>query len=315
MKLILLWLIPFGYLLGWEADLGVGLRRDYLQWSIGMHPYEPDVLSDLQWQNIWSLNGFVSGSYTFYKNLSIHGFANGGVIFAGHVWDRDYWGNNRTEMFSESLSKSNTGSVFDVEISLTVPYPLFSGVITEIVGYGYHNLNLCMIEGWRNDFIEHRMKIPMPQLDSEYIAQFFGPFIGFNYRFPINTYLASFGYTFTAPQYKGEGRWNLRADFARPFIHKASKGFGHSFFVNLQTPVADNWNGGLAFIGRYFKVYNGADHVYNWEGRAIVHSVERLNEVRWFDLSLYAYVQYFFDSTPRRIGTRERMGRILNPKH
>ena len=310
-NLLFLSLLQITTLLGFEAAIDVGLRQDKLRWSIGVRNGVPNILSELNWKNVRSVNLGIAAHQMVYKNVGLRGSVHFGRIFSGSVWDRDWWGRNKTNLFSISNSRANEGSVMDAELEFCSYWPLGNGILSESVGFGYHRLELSMLGGWQNDYERGELQSQMPLLDSSYTAQFFGPFIGLGYTFPIYNWTAQFNYNYTFLQYRANGYWNLRTDFSDDFIHQSKKGFGHTFSVDSLYSFTENLKGGVLFLGRYFKAYHGDDYTFFLQDGEEVYGILDLVAARWINLSLFFYVTYQFGAQEKRPSTRERLQRVF----
>jgi hypothetical protein len=118
-------------------SLGVelGVRQDDLQWTIAGNKGRPNILSELKWNNIWSINTQVDVAFPIFRNVGFSGSGNYGKIVSGKTSDLDFHESNRKGLYSESYSLANEGYVLDFEGAIIAVYPttylqIFKDLIT-----------------------------------------------------------------------------------------------------------------------------------------------------------------------------------------
>lgn len=297
-------------LTAFETDIGVSYRNDSLNWTIREIGRGPNILSELKWNHVKSINLNIDASVRIARNSIIEAGFNIGKIFQGKNCDLDYVKNDRMSMFAESYSDADKGYVLDADIFLKQFANFSYGTIYGSLGFTYDKVHLSMIEGVQNDYVREVYDYELTGLDSRYTASFYGPVLGIGYLLPVSSFWFDLFYNFAFLEYKGKGYWNLRDDIIGNFRHEAEDGFGHSLGLNIEysfNPI----DIGFSFLYRYFKAYNGLD-LTTFESEGIIyHSQMKLNEVRLQNYAFGLYLSYEFFKQPSRMGTRDRITRYF----
>ena len=297
-------------------DIGVGYRSDDLDWSIsnGLDGDEPNILSELTWDNIkilqlqgggWlKLSGlpFIDRNSLLIANISM------GKIMSGDVQDSDYAKDDRAYEWSRSENDAGHGMTADLSVAFGPIFELnkYSGFsVTPLVGYAFNLQALTMSDGEQvisNNGIR-RKYFPAagssPQvgkisgLDSTYTAYWYGPWVGLNtgYESGENINITA-GVEYHWADYFAQADWDLRSDFEHPvsFEHDAN---GTGVVWNLQGEyLLDNrWS--LLFKGniQHWKTKDGTDRTFFSDGTV---GKTRLNPVNWDSYSVTTGVQYLF---------------------
>lgn len=210
-----------------ELDLAVGYRQDDLKWSIAGPNNQPNILSELKWNElqIWQvqLSGRSLESYNLYIRYSF----SYGEIFDGKNQDSDYFGNHRTNEFSRSYSDAGRGEVVDTSAAFGYMIKLPKGLnIAPLFGSSYHTQNLHMYHGVQvvNTLTDALGEIK--GLNSRYKTKWNGPWVGADLIWQISPGLSLLGtFEYHWAKFRGKGHWNLRHDHLDDFKHKAN-GYG-----------------------------------------------------------------------------------------
>jgi hypothetical protein len=103
--------------------LEAGYRLDELDWNIAGGIKGPNIISELEWEDleIYQMRG--SGRFDFEKGnapfaLRLKGSLAYGWIVDGENQDSDFKGNNRTLEYSRSNNNSDDGGVFDAFVGI-----------------------------------------------------------------------------------------------------------------------------------------------------------------------------------------------------
>lgn len=213
-----------------KADIyfKTGYRRDELQWNKAAPGGEPNILSELTWDDIEIATINFGATFYLRNNWFVNGDVVWGEIFDGKNQDSDYWGNNRTLEFSRSNNGADEGNILDISVSVGYEYNWLLSEATQTgfalkpkIGLGYHSQNLKIVDGYQT--------IPVAGsfggLDSSYDTTWFGPWAGLETIF-INQERFKLGLNleYHYVSYDAEAEWNLRTDFAQPvsFEHEAN---------------------------------------------------------------------------------------------
>ena len=134
---------------------------------------------------------------------------------------------------------------------------------------------------------------PFPGLDSTYVAEWNGPFLGLDFTLKLNnkhTVFAEIEYHWA--DYYAKADWNLRSDFAHPksFEH-VSDGTGLVISTGCTTSFNNNWTMNIKFDYQDWSADYGIDRTFFADGTI---GVTRLNEVNWKSNAIMIEFAYHF---------------------
>lgn len=260
-----------------DFEVGIGPRYDELHWSIAAGGEGPDVLSELEWRDIYSLQ--VMGTGWFY--VGSFAFKCSGAyaeILEGKNFDKDYEADDRREVSDIARAEAGDGKLYD--ISAGIGWRLAS-CLSLYSGYSFHRQALTMTDG--------EVLVPLEQpifgLDSCYHAMWQGPWVGIELRSTCWRLTCDYHQVI----YDGDGFWNLRADFLDKFRHDAY-GFGVTGELGFRYPISSIAGVGLLATGQYWRTNPGMGVFPTEEGKIRA----RLNEVVWTSASLSLTVDACF---------------------
>ena len=273
------------------------LRIDNLDWNIAGNPggTDPDVLSELTWENIYSVQFQLGTEILINKTWYFKGYTNYGYIFAGDNQDSDYAGDNRTMEFSRSENDAGEGSLIDASLSVGMFFQFYDdearaslSVIPQI-GYSVHNQRLKALEGYQT--------IPavgtFTNLDSSYETQWDGVWLGVDLRFESSYYSTLFfRYEYHMPDYYAEADWNLRDDLQHPtsFEHM-TEGTGNILAIGWRKERDKEWLIGLEFLWQRWTTDAGTSRAFASDGTIYE---TRLNEVNWQSTAVTFIIGKYF---------------------
>ncbi|MBL1320127.1 MAG: TonB-dependent receptor [Methylophaga sp.] len=220
-----------------ELYASTGYRKDELNWSISGLNGTPNILSELEWEDIEIATVNVGTTLYFQPNWLLNVDFTYGHIFDGDNQDSDYLGNNRTLEFSRSNNSADKGSVIDGSIHAGYQWLAMSNQQKKIylipkIGFSYHAQFFNITDGFQT--------IPalgaFSGLDSNYDATWYGPWLGLESEFVIGKSLSlGLNFEYHYAFYDATANWNLRSDFAHPesFTHEA-EGYGLVGNVNAR---------------------------------------------------------------------------------
>ena len=206
-----------------------GYRKDELDWSIAGLNGTPNILSELEWDDIEIATLNVGTTLYFQPNWLLNFDFTYGHIFDGDNQDSDYFGNNRTLEFSRSNNNADDGMTIDASIHAGYKWLASSNKQKKVylipkVGFSYHAQYFNITDGFQT--------IPaldaFSGLDSNYDATWYGPWLGLESEFIINEqFTLGVNLEYHYAYYEATANWNLRSDFAHPesFTHEA-EGYG-----------------------------------------------------------------------------------------
>lgn len=274
----------------------VGYRNDEMKWNKAAPSGTPNILSELQWNNVHSAVITGGTDITFANNWRAEGKISYGKIADGQNQDSDYFLDNRQGEFSRSNNAVNDGMSIDLSASLgynltigrknSTPYWRF----TPKLGYAFHTQQFNMTQGYQT--------IPayggFSGLDSTYEGAWFGPWGGlstqlaFTERFSLEA-----GMAYHWIDYEGTGHWNLRGDLQQPisFKHNAD---GEGIVANavVRYRLTPDWVIRLsAEYQNWLANDNGRDKMLFADGSS---ADMRFNEVKWQSYGINLGVEYVF---------------------
>lgn len=287
----------------WRSDysLGTDYRRARFDWNIAgtFAGTSPNILSELTWYELDIAQITAAAQITLNDRLVLSGRAAYGAVVNGKNQDSDYDGDNRTLEFLRSNSKGG-GDIGEASIGLG--YDFRTSVastgqyvhVTPMVGYSRHLQYLKISDG--------RQTIPptgpLANLDSNYNADWSGPWLGLNLRLEATdrtSVIIAAEYHWA--DYYAEANWNLRDDLAHPVSFKhTTRGFGFIFSMALSHAVTRHWDVLARMESQNWQGDPGIDTLYtiNATTGVLQPAATRLNGVNWQSLSVGMAATYHF---------------------
>ncbi|MBU0485170.1 MAG: hypothetical protein KKB30_11750 [Proteobacteria bacterium] len=273
-----------------EFDLNGGYRVDQLDWNIADFDGNPDILSELAWNDLTIYQIGTRGKLTMSNEhwwfaTSLRGVADYGLVTAGDNQDSDYNGDNRTLEFSRSNNSSKEGEVYDLSVGVGTQFPPQGRnfIVTPMVGYSYHRQNLTMTDGYQT-VASHPQTQPegiIVGLDSTYDSIWKGPWAGLELEyFMTKKFMIRFNGEWHRAEFRGLADWNLRSDLQHPisFRHRAEAGTGLVGDLSMGYAFNDKWALNLTYVYQKWQVENGTIRFYMSAGGT---QEQPLNEVNW----------------------------------
>lgn len=273
-----------------------GYRQDDLDWTIAAPSGSPDVLSELQWQDVESAMVETGIDMTYAGHWHAEGKFAYGQIVDGRNQDSDYLQDNRQAEFSRSNNVADDGATIEVSGALGYHFDIAGKRfaprlrLTPKVGYAYHTQQFNITNGFQT--------IPawghFGGLDSTYEATFFGPWGGLETQLFLTDRLSlqsSIEYHWA--DYEGTGNWNLRDDFQHPksFTHEA-EGEGIVASASGRYRITPAWTISLSADYQKWKANNkGIDTFYGADGTV---GETRFNGVNWDSFGFNLGMAYRF---------------------
>ena len=257
-----------------------------------------NILSELTWEDIKIIQTQLKSRVFISDQFYFRGILAYGVIAAGKNQDSDYEGFDRTQEFSRSNNKSDSGSTVDLSLGLGYQFEVEpnSIYIAPIVGIALYYQDLRITEGTQTVTSATAPSLgPISGLDSRYEAHWFSIFIGAEFDFQLlDSLLLTLGTEFHIAYYYAAAKWNLRTDFQQPlsFEHFSTfNNFGGNVDLQLKYFFSSNWAVSTEFAFRYRYAQGGVDKTYFASGTS---SSVRLNEVIWYSFGGNLGVSYHF---------------------
>jgi len=284
-----------------DYSLASGYREDRLNWNIASPSGNPNVLSELEWTDIRSVQLAGQAEITTPRGWHFDGTLGYAWIADGDNRDSDFLGNGRTLEFSRSDNKADKGHMLDA--SLGIEHAFFIPVgndpsrlsLTPMAGYAYQEQNLRMRDG-RQTVSAYGFPAPLGRfdgLDSRYDVRWHGPWLGLKFRARLLPGLRlSLWSEYHWADFHAEADWNLREDFQHPksFRHDAD-GEGVRAGGSIDYALTPRLSLGIRGDYRNWNTDDGKDKTFFADGTA---GTTRLNEVRWevFSASLGLIYRY-----------------------
>lgn len=274
-----------------------GYRQDNIKWSIAGLNGTPNILSELQWNDLKI--GYLGGEINLDTpwNVVLQGRGGYGTIFDGSNQDSDYFGNDRTFEFSRSNNNSDSGYVWDASLAIGYQFdfiadgeikPWFS--VTPLAGYSYNEQHLRITDGFQTIPAFG----PFPDLNSSYDTTWKGPWLGLDLDIAITDNVDLFtGFEYHFAEYEAQANWNLRTDFQHPvsFTHTAN-GYGIVASLGGRYRFTDYLALLLALDYQYWNANeDGVDTTFFSNGQILTTG---LNEVKWQSFGVNLGLQLSF---------------------
>ena len=272
-------------------DVSVGYRVDRGQWTIAGPDDDPNVISDLEWEDLSVFEIRVSGDF-YWGPLVLSPQIAFGVVGDGENRDSDYAFDDREGEFSRSTAETE-GDTLDLE--LAIGYPLNRGTDLSIVphvGFAINQQNLNDTDGVQeidrpdleavldgestNLGPDDGFLGPFDGLDSEYDAEWTSLFLGADVLAQLSKKTSvTARYRFHFVDYEADLYWNLR-DLS--FTNDA-EGDGHS----LQATLHHQYNESLSFqAGVHYTFFETDEGTQSDPGGPI-----KLNDAEWESFGVF----------------------------
>ncbi|PHS29709.1 MAG: hypothetical protein COA95_11400 [Methylophaga sp.] len=218
-----------------EFYASTGYRQDELNWSIAAISGTPNIISELEWQDIEIAIVNIGTTLYLEPNWLLNVDLSYGHIFDGANQDSDYFGNNRTFEFSRSNNSADEGSVIDASIHAGYKWLALNNEQATLylipkIGFSYHAQFLTMTDA-KQTVATTGITPPIGSfsgLHTTYDATWYGPWIGMDSELTIGKKLTlGLNFEYHYAFYDATANWNLRSDFAHPesFTQEA-EGYG-----------------------------------------------------------------------------------------
>jgi hypothetical protein len=282
-----------------DLSLNTGYRVDDFSWNIAgnVSGTNPNVLSELTWSDLETLQATVSGKVLVNEWLYARGSFGYGWAFSGDNLDADFSGNDRTQEYSRSSNSADGSTVLDAALGLGYQFAFLSGRfrLSPLLGYSYSSQALTLKDGVQVIATPGLTPPsgPIQGLDSTYDASWLGPWLGIDLSFEITERVTLFGsLEYHWGTFDGVGNLNLRNDLAHPtsFEQDAdAKGILIAFSADYR--LDGPWSLTMSFNYQKWSADPGVDRLYYASGSV---AETRLNEVNWDTYALMLGLAYRF---------------------
>ena len=290
-----------------------GISAGELDWNIayGLDPaITPNVVSELKFTTEalhLGLKGKVETDLFFgHSQIYLEMNTNYGVVFGGESTDSDYFGDNRTGLYSRSESEVAGDSLNILEGGVGVKSTFFS-LLTISLSYGGHHLeqNLNFKKG-RQTYADPAVFFPVTlddltdnlqqNLDSDYVTEWSGQWLSLQAMVSLGDWEFYIQSKRSHGDYYGEGRWNLRSTgvnaFQQPksFTHEA-KSHGKEWSLGMFYSITNNLSLNLEFVEKKQEADAGLSVTYYSNG---TFDLSVFNGASWKSSEMFVGVQYSF---------------------
>lgn len=287
--------VPAGYSIESKSlGLGSGYRKGDLEWNTGFpnNSALPNILSELEWSNIDIIQFSFDGDVKLRNKLRLGLDLGFGVISGGSGQDSDFELDNRQGEFSRSTFSVGGDDTIDASayIGYEFPVQLFEDkrtFFTPLLGYSYYEQNIQFEDAVQViSGTAFGITLPPPGpfsgLDSEYKTNWYGPWLGFEFKYESSNWALITDYSHHWADFDAQGRWNLRGDLAQPisFIQE-TEGEGDRASLMLIREWQNDWHAYLNLGMERWKTEPGHQNSISFTGANIGGNGFRLNKVKW----------------------------------
>ena len=297
------------------AWLDLGYRQDSLKWSIAgdISGANPNVISELQWDNLDSVQLQGSFEMLWRKRIYLRGQFGYGWTLSGDNQDSDYAYDNRQGEISRSNNQGDGGYVADSSIGVGVPFDFAfttSGRLRVIplLGYSSYIQQVRMRNGVQTvsdtataraaGLIEPTESIVpvgyrLSALDAEYTANWDGFWLGADLDYASHQqsrFIARL--ELHDANFYGAGNWNLRTDYEHPRSYEhVADGYGWVMSLGWQALLPSKWDVRVMLTLQSWRTDPGLIRFFKVDGG---RPEQQLNEVNWRSSALFVSVGYDF---------------------
>jgi hypothetical protein len=281
----------------WESSVELygGYRQDNLSWSIAGIDGSPNILSELSFDDVVSLEVGVDLDLRAPVGFEAEIALRYGEIVDGSNRDSDYMGDDRTGEWSRSDNAVDDDDVWDTSVGIgwgidwTDRRSGRSARFTPMIGYAINQQNLRLSDGVQT--------IPpsgsFPGLDSTYQSEWRGPWIGLHSLYEgAPRWQLGLDLEFHWGDYEAVADWNLRTDLQHPrsFEHDAD-GRGLRLLLEGIRQLGRRSDLTLRLGLEDWETDAGTDRIYLADGSVVS---TRFNGAQWQSLSLDLGWRYRF---------------------
>lgn len=288
----------------------IGVSEGELEWSIAnsLSPNSsPNVLSELQYQDIKSTSAGIRGQIEleFVESrwsLLAEGELSYDLIYSGRLADTDYFGDNRTNAYSLSISDIEGENLKNYEASIGLGYHVIPGRFSiAILGGGFHKEQYLNFQNGTQIVADQSFFFPatindlnqsLAELDSDYMAQWRGYWLAVEAEYHFQNLSIVSRLRADGGTYYGEGRWNLRANLQQPksFTHHADSN-GWQWELGMEYELTETLAMQFMWVQGKWESDPGIDRTYLINDTV---QVTRLNQVSWQSSQARIGLSYLF---------------------
>ncbi|MGB3066424.1 hypothetical protein ACR78Z_18665 [Sphingobacterium thalpophilum] len=238
-----------------QISVGSQLYISKLDWSIAgtIDGTDPNVLSELKYSNVLTLGPELEFVYRVHKKISVFLDYQRGLTISGKANDRDFSGDNRTNMTYDETFLSNKGYQSSIKLGGRYTFLNFNRISFNT---GAH-IN-------QNKHRFYLLKDEIPDLNTTYDTRWkvLSLNIGADYIMNKETSISSeVAYSFI--KYGSKANWNLIKDFQHPLsFEQWANGNGWSIKIQVERKIADRFNLYIGMLSGKQSSSDGVDIAY-----------------------------------------------------
>ncbi len=275
----------------------VATSQVQLDWSIARDlagKDTPNILSELEFERVQSRELGVSASIASEARgswqLLLEGDGAYGWIDRGTTIDSDYFGDNRTGLYSRSRATITGDNGYALRGGGGIAYQLVPDRHTVQAIFGvYRQVQTLNFQSGRqlvadatvysgselnavNTQLQH-------ELDTHYRTEWQGNYLSLGYQWYLQKWSSAWRMNYLQGRYYGEGHWNLRDDFQQPrsFSHYVNS-TGVELLWTLNYEIGPQWNAYIGLMHQHWQSDTGVGVSYLADGSI---NATRFNGVSW----------------------------------
>lgn len=208
-----------------QMSVGTQFSLSKLDWSIAgtINGTSPNVLSELKYDKILTIGPELKMLYSVSPKVLIEVNYQKGITLSGKANDRDFAGDNRTEVTYDESFDSNKGSQSYYKIA--VHYCFLQ--LTKLAFSARTNFS-------QNQHTFYLLKETFPELNTTYASRWRGIALSLGANYTINnktSIVSEVSYSFL--KYTSKANWNLIKEFQHPLSFK-QRANGNGWLIKAQ---------------------------------------------------------------------------------
>jgi hypothetical protein len=238
-----------------QISVGSHLYISKLDWSIAgnVNGTDPNVLSEIKYDNILTIGPELRLIYPVHQKVDIFFAYQRGFTISGMANDRDYSGENRTDMTYDESFSSNKGNQSSLKLGGDYTFFNFNKISFST---GTHII--------QNKHRFYLLKDEIPDLNTTYDSRWKALSINLGTDYIINKATSiSSDVTYSFIKYYSKANWNLIKDFQHPVsFEQMANGNGWSIKILVERNISDRFNLYLGMLSGKQSSSNGLDISY-----------------------------------------------------
>ena len=278
-----------------SSSVSLGYASAEMDWNIASDlsgHITPNILSELEWDDLDLIELSFEQRLLFGGRWHLELSADYAWINDGEVQDSDYAGDNRTLEFSRSNSKTDGDYSYDIWAAGGMRFVSGDITLTPLFGYSHHRQRVNIIDGAQT--VSNGPFVPavgpIAGLDSRFETRWRSLWVGLEAERRFPTLRIYWRIEYHDADYRGEGFWNLRTDFAQnPSFRHTADAEAWVFRAGLSKRLSDALNAKLEARSQRWETNSGDDVTFMSSGARFL---TRLNEANYHQWGLRLALEY-----------------------